>query len=968
MNDDFEEDYEEEYEKSDPWQDAKDTYDDIKGLKDKYKKYKNKEGDGNSLNPQEKAKEFDNQLKDKNMVRSQNPQIKPTGGTAAGNATATTGSTTAATGGTAAGATGSTAATAGTTAAGTTGTAAATAGSAAGTTAAATAEATAAATAGTAATTTAATAAGTTAATAAGTTAATAAGTTAAATAGTTAATAAATGGAVAAQAAIPVVGWIALAVEAAIVAIKLIKRAKKRREERDAENGVNTKALKRLLKASPLLIPIAGFILLIIILVQSETMEKTEFMYQAVKCFESKDGCKDFLNTGIKINGINGKVIRATDLQLIDFVADFIRAEDKYYGSQGSSFMSDLVNDLNDVAKEGLGDECVDNSAFKDNENNNQDEASGDPDPCDVNIWDKIKEKLMEYINNSFLGKVTYGLNLFKWMKLEKKVYQNIKWYKAHLDTATGFATFDTLKTWVNVKFDNEPKIAFGDTVTKEAIAVDSNPFNSYLPTPLGVGVDECIETLEPYLPSWVELYALYVSTGNYDLTDDLYEYYTDQDNYQIEVTLYELATVKQTEKIAAECETKYYVTKDGQKTELSQEEYDKAVSEGERGFFAWLGDKLQDLFTAVAGLFNELQDWVVSLLGFNISVTTDWVPVVTYGNAFKYMIDQEYSIKCDKTVVYINNSETRTKSTDTQTIEYTYDETTTDSDGKTTTTTKKADAEYQAKIIQHFDKEVTTWTNKLQYVSTNTTEYEAGNRFLQAFTDIINDKGYKYTIDDVAIASEIIESFCGQTYSTRGASIDYSALPDGEFGWPVPSNYYVAYLFGNTTAYGGNHLGIDIWSVNANGNPDPSFNLMGTVDIVAAQEGTVIEVVNGCADGNDVSSACGGTYGNHVMIKHKNNYVTMYAHLYRDSIAVREGQTVSAGQFLGKMGSSGHSTGTHLHFEIRFSGNRIDPLVCFGNSKTYKVVPYNYNLPYESRNNSGITMQNPYKVEKKT
>lgn len=65
---------------------------------------------------------------------------------------------------------------------------------------------------------------------------------------------------------------------------------------------------------------------------------------------------------------------------------------------------------------------------------------------------------------------------------------------------------------------------------------------------------------------------------------------------------------------------------------------------------------------------------------------------------------------------------------------------------------------------------------------------------------------------------------------------------------------------------------------------------------------------------------------YGQFVVIDHKIDYLTLYAHL--DTISVQEGQVVGKGQLIGTVGSTGNSTGPHLHFEIRDFGQRIDPL----------------------------------------
>jgi len=87
--------------------------------------------------------------------------------------------------------------------------------------------------------------------------------------------------------------------------------------------------------------------------------------------------------------------------------------------------------------------------------------------------------------------------------------------------------------------------------------------------------------------------------------------------------------------------------------------------------------------------------------------------------------------------------------------------------------------------------------------------------------------------------------------------------------------------------------------------------------------------------ASGTPISSAAAGTvifagvkggYGNAVMIDHGGGMVTLYAH--QSSLAVTVGQKVSAGQTIGYVGSSGLSTGPHLHFEVRINGVAVDPL----------------------------------------
>ncbi len=128
-----------------------------------------------------------------------------------------------------------------------------------------------------------------------------------------------------------------------------------------------------------------------------------------------------------------------------------------------------------------------------------------------------------------------------------------------------------------------------------------------------------------------------------------------------------------------------------------------------------------------------------------------------------------------------------------------------------------------------------------------------------------------------------------------------------EGEWAWPVnPSYHLITTYFGYDSWRGGNHGGIDI------GNS----GIMGA-NVYASKGGEVLVAKTTYIPGYD--------YGMYVVIDHGNGYQTLYAHL--SAIYVTVGQNVGKNEVIGAVGSTGWSTGPHLHFEVRKDGNRIDP-----------------------------------------
>ncbi|QNE48705.1 M23 family metallopeptidase (plasmid) [Glaciihabitans sp. INWT7] len=149
-------------------------------------------------------------------------------------------------------------------------------------------------------------------------------------------------------------------------------------------------------------------------------------------------------------------------------------------------------------------------------------------------------------------------------------------------------------------------------------------------------------------------------------------------------------------------------------------------------------------------------------------------------------------------------------------------------------------------------------------------------------------------------------------------GASFDgrkytYSAVAAGAVRWPFPDGSPIASGFGprlvpNCSFCSTMHLGLDF---------TPGFG----VPVHAIADGVVVLVKN------DV-----GGLGNHVMIEHViggQRVQSEYGHMGIGTVVVSVGETVTAGQVIGQVGSTGASTGAHLHLEIHLAGVPVDPFV---------------------------------------
>ena len=156
----------------------------------------------------------------------------------------------------------------------------------------------------------------------------------------------------------------------------------------------------------------------------------------------------------------------------------------------------------------------------------------------------------------------------------------------------------------------------------------------------------------------------------------------------------------------------------------------------------------------------------------------------------------------------------------------------------------------------------------------------------------------------------AELLGGFVGGGGEIMNPNTDWEGI--GIFQWPLPQSYTITSLFGyREDPFTGEityHGGTDIAAP-------------GGTPILAAADGTV-SIANG-------TDSWGGSYGYHVKIGHADSFETLYAHC--SSICVTEGQQVKQGEVIAYVGTTGSSTGNHLHFEVRQNGERMDALRFF-------------------------------------
>lgn len=159
-------------------------------------------------------------------------------------------------------------------------------------------------------------------------------------------------------------------------------------------------------------------------------------------------------------------------------------------------------------------------------------------------------------------------------------------------------------------------------------------------------------------------------------------------------------------------------------------------------------------------------------------------------------------------------------------------------------------------------------------------------------------------YYAAEIQAQEEMIAAIKRAEAEKAAAGIVDNPYAGGAFTWPCPSSTRITSDYGTrispTSGASSNHKGIDIGAAHG-------------ADIIAAADGTVKAAT--------YSSAA----GNYVMIDHGGGLYTVYMHA--SSLTVSTGQTVAAGQVIAKVGSTGISTGSHLHFGVSLNGSYVSP-----------------------------------------
>lgn len=190
-----------------------------------------------------------------------------------------------------------------------------------------------------------------------------------------------------------------------------------------------------------------------------------------------------------------------------------------------------------------------------------------------------------------------------------------------------------------------------------------------------------------------------------------------------------------------------------------------------------------------------------------------------------------------------------------------------------------------------------ITSYTDEYNSYTSQIADYE--------YLKSVYAEEKRVSLAEIEAYEKEIDEIIRQAQLAASGTVVYD---DGEWRWPLDSKFtMITTYFGYDEWRKGNHGAIDIGNGGING-----------ANIYAMKGGEVIVAKTTYTQGYD--------YGMYVVIDHGNGYQSLYAHM--SSVYVTVGQMVNQGDVIGLVGSTGWSTGPHLHFEIRKDGTRVDPL----------------------------------------
>ncbi|MGI6684638.1 MAG: M23 family metallopeptidase [Bacillota bacterium] len=204
----------------------------------------------------------------------------------------------------------------------------------------------------------------------------------------------------------------------------------------------------------------------------------------------------------------------------------------------------------------------------------------------------------------------------------------------------------------------------------------------------------------------------------------------------------------------------------------------------------------------------------------------------------------------------------------------------------------------------VKHTDSDGGTWYERVLHIV-------IAQRTAEEQAEIYRFNDDQREVLDELLSGEYDQYFIALITGLRHLGDGTEVIAEDLYIWPSAASDYVTSFFGTRL-----HPILGVYKTHSG------------IDIGAGYGTAVLAA----ADGAVATAAYdAGGYGNYIIIDHGNGNMTLYAHMSQMSVGV--GQTVKQGQTIGFVGSTGMSTGPHLHFEVYVGGTRVDPLLYFSN-----------------------------------